>query len=93
MHVEKLYSQTEKETLALVWACEKFNLYVFGRKFELETDHKPLEYIYRKTSKPSACIKRGMLHLRGYDYKVVYCPGKANIADALLCLKRPHCVM
>jgi hypothetical protein len=39
--VERRYCQTEKEALALVWACERFNLYVFGRQFELETDHKP----------------------------------------------------
>ena len=37
--VERRYSQTEKEALALVWACERFNIYVYGRKFELETDH------------------------------------------------------
>ncbi len=38
--VERRYSQTEKEALALVWACERFNLYVYGRDIELETDHK-----------------------------------------------------
>ena len=81
--VERRYSQTEKEALALVWACERFNLYVFGREFELETDHKPLECIYGKTSKPSARIERWVLRLQGYDYNVVYRPGKANIADAL----------
>ena len=81
--VARHYSQTEKEALALVRACERFNLYVFGREFELETDHKPLECIYGKTSKPSAHIERWVLRLQGYDYNVVYRPGKANIADAL----------
>lgn len=81
--VERRYSQTEKEALALVWACERFNLYVCGRQFELETDHKPLQYMFSKTSKLSARVERWVLRLQGYDYKVVYRPGKTNIADVL----------
>ena len=81
--VERRYSQTEKEALALVWACERFNLYVYGRDFELETDHKPLERIYKSTSKPSARIERWVLRLQSYNFQVVYRPGKTNIADAL----------
>ena len=81
--VERRYSQTEKEALALVWACERFNHYILGREFKLKTDHKPLECIYGKTSKPSARIERWVLCLQGYDYNVVYRPRKANIADAL----------
>ena len=81
--VERRYSQTEKEALALVWACERFNIYVYGRKFELETDHKPLECIFGRLSKPSARMERWVLRLQGYDYRVVYRPGKANIADSL----------
>ena len=34
--VERRYSQAEREALALVWACEHFNMYIFGRNFELE---------------------------------------------------------
>ena len=81
--VERRYSQTEKEGLALVWACETFNLYVFGREFELETDHKPLQYIYNKSSKPSARLERWVLRLQGYNFKVIYRPGSTNIADVL----------
>ena len=42
---ERRYSQTEREALGLVWACEKFHAYVYGMKFDLVTDHKPLEVI------------------------------------------------
>ena len=81
--VESRYSQTEKEALAIVWACERFNLYVFGKEFELETDHRPLQYIYSRKSKPSARVERWVLRLQAYDFKVVYKPGRSNIADAL----------
>ena len=36
---EQRYSQTEKEALGVVWACERFHVYVYGMKFIVETDH------------------------------------------------------
>ena len=81
--VERRYSQTEKEVLALVWACERFNMYTTGLSFELETDHKPLERIYSRTSKPCTRIERWVIRLQGFNFKVVYRPGETNIADAL----------
>lgn len=87
--VEKRYCQTEKEALALVWAIEHFHMYLYGKKFELVTDHKPLEVIFGTRSKPCARIERWVLRLQAYDYKVIYKPGKSNIADPLsrLCQK------
>lgn len=67
--VEKRYSQTEKEALALVWACEMFNMYLYGTEFELYTDHKPLECIYTPKSKPCARIERWHLRMQPYTYK------------------------
>ncbi|CAB4034836.1 Transposon Ty3-G Gag-Pol poly [Paramuricea clavata] len=87
--VERRYAQTEKEALALVWACERFNLYVYGREFELETDHKLLQCIFGKSSKPSARIERWVLRLQCHHYNVVYSPGNTNIADALSRLNQP----
>ena len=37
--VERRYSQTEKEALGIVWACERFHLYLYGIKFLLLTNH------------------------------------------------------
>jgi len=81
---EKRYCQTEKEALALVWAIEHFKIYLYGKKdFKLISDHKPLETIFGKKSKPCARIERWVLRLQAYDYKIIYWPGKNNIADPL----------
>lgn len=82
--VEKRYAQTEKEALALVWAVERFHYYLYGRStFELVTDHKALEVIFNPKSKPCARIERWVLRPQSYRFKVVYKPGKSNIADPL----------
>ena len=39
---QRNYSQLEKEALALVTAVERFHKFVWGKKFILQTDHKPL---------------------------------------------------
>ena len=38
---EQRYSQTEKEALGVVWAYERFPVYVYGMNFVVETDNKP----------------------------------------------------
>lgn len=81
--VEKRYAQIEKEALALVWAVERFHFYLYGRPFELITDHKPLETIFGPRSKPCARIERWVVRLQSYKATVVYRPGKSNIADPL----------
>lgn len=81
--VERRYSQTEKEALAIVWAVERFHPYIFGIEFELLTDHKPLQVIYGPRSKPSARIERWVLRLQGYTFKIKFIPGRVNIADPL----------
>jgi len=81
---ERRYSQTEKEALGIVWGCEKFHQYVYGMdRFDLITDHRALEQIYSPKSKPCARIERWVLRLQPYRFKVIYRPGKDNIADAL----------
>ena len=47
--VEQRYSQTEREALAITWACEHFHIYIFGAPFTVFTDHKPLTSIFNNT--------------------------------------------
>lgn len=76
------YSTTEKEALAIIWAVEKYKPYLYGRKFKLITDHKPLTFI--KTSTKNSKILRWRLELENFDYDIQYKEGKANVvADAL----------
>ena len=83
-NVERRYSQTEREALALVWACERFHLYVYGLpKFDLVTDHEALKVIYSTKPKPSARIELWVLRLQPYNYHVCYVSSRNNIADAL----------
>ena len=65
---ERKYSQTEKEALSLVWACERYHAYIYGMRFDLVTDHKPLEVIYGPRSKPCARIERWVIRLQPYDF-------------------------
>ena len=39
---EKNYARNEKELLAIVFSCERFEHYIYGKQVTVETDHKPL---------------------------------------------------
>ncbi len=46
---EKGYSQLEKEALAIVFGVKRFHQYIYGRKFVILSDHKPLEGLLKET--------------------------------------------
>ena len=82
---EQRYAQIEKEMLAIVFSLEKFHQYTYGRKVQVESDHKPLEMIFKK---PLSAIPRrlqGMrMRLQEYDIEVKYRPGpEMYVADLL----------
>ena len=46
---QKEYVVIELESLAVVWAMEKFHHFLYGTHFILESDQKPLEAILAKS--------------------------------------------
>ncbi len=46
-------AQIEKVLLAVVFACKRFDHYVYGKSITVESDHKPLEAIFQKLSSPA----------------------------------------
>lgn len=80
---EMNYSTIEKELLAIVWATRYFRPYLFGRKFKIFTDHKPLQWMMNM-KEPNSRLTRWRLRLSEYDFSVIYKKGKSNTnADAL----------
>lgn len=80
---EQNYSTVEKELLAIVYATKYFRPYLYGRKFTIITDHKPLTYLFN-LKEPNSKLIRWKLRLEEYDYNVVYKKGILNSnADAL----------
>ena len=82
------YSQIEKEALALVWACEKFQDYVMGKHIDLETDHKSLVPLMSTTSLDSLLpqVLRFRLRSMRFSYSIWHVAGKyLYTADTLLC--------
>ena len=78
---ESRYSQTEREALAIVWACEHFDIYLRGSPhFTVLPDHKPLERIWQK-SKPPLRIERWGLRLQPFKLTIQYRPGSDNPSD------------
>lgn len=80
---ERNYSTTEKELLAIVWAVKHYRFYLYGRKFNVITDHKPLEWLY-KNKDPSSRLMRWRIALEEFEYEIKYKRGTCNQnADAL----------
>lgn len=76
-------STIEQELAAIHWAIQYFRPYVYGRKFLMRSDHKPLTYILSMKN-PSSKLTRMRLDLEEYDFVVEYIRGKENhAADAL----------
>ena len=91
---ERNYSQLDKEALAIIFGVKKFHDYLFGQRFSILSDHKPLQHLLKETSATpsmaSARIQRWALTLGAYDYEIAYKPGDEHAnADVLSRLPLP----
>ncbi|XP_032235873.2 uncharacterized protein LOC116617347 [Nematostella vectensis] len=79
-NAEKHYANIERELLAITWGVQKFHTYLYGRSVIVQTDHKPLESIFKKPLNDAPPrLQRMLLKLTKYDLNVNYVPGKQQV--------------
>jgi len=91
--VEQRYTQIEKETLAMVFACERIRqcACICGRDFiHIQTDHKPLETISKK-SLLSTLKRLQSVRLRLQHYNLAVSYTQAKTCTLLTSFHVHHC--
>ena len=81
--MKRAWSTYGREMLAVIHAVKIWRPYLLGRKFTIVTDQQPLRHLLeQKIVTPEQ--QKFMVKLLGFEYDIVYQPGKENkVADAL----------
>ncbi|KAI5152397.1 hypothetical protein ENBRE01_3053 [Enteropsectra breve] len=90
---QKKYTITEKELLAIKWGIEKCKYYLYGRNFDVITDHKAIIYYKTKREFGNARIQRWYEELDKYDFNPRYRSGEEMIIPDALSRSEPHCML
>jgi len=82
---EEKWAQIEKECLAIVAACDKWDLWIYGQRITVHSDHLPLQTIFKKPLRSAPRrLQKMMLRLQRYKLDVVYKKGSSLfLADTL----------
>ncbi|KAH9685457.1 hypothetical protein KPL70_013962 [Citrus sinensis] len=80
---KKSWSIYAKEMLAILEAIRMWRPYILGQKFIIQTDQQSLKYLLeQKAATPEQ--QKWLAKLMGYEYEILYRPGRDNTAaDAL----------
>ena len=80
---EKNYPTHDMELAAVVFTLKIWLYYLYGKEFEVYSDHKRLKYIFTQRDL-NMRQRRWMKFQEDYDFTLHYHPGKANVvADVL----------
>jgi len=81
--VEQSYHPCEKECLGIVWALKKFEQYLDGVEFDLETDNRALVWLDKMRDLNSKFM-RWSLKIQDFQAIIKHIPGRLNVvADCL----------
>ena len=82
--VERRYHQLDLEALSVDFGLRRFRQFIVGGpEVTVVTDHKPLVSIFKDTRKGSVRSDRIKLRHQDTSYRVIYSPGRRNMADFL----------
>jgi len=80
---EQRYTTCEKELLAIVYALQRFRIYIYGRKVTLFTNNKALSFLHRCVI-TSNRVARWMIQIQEYDLEIRHIKRVQNhLADIL----------
>ena len=74
---ERRYAAVEKEYLAVVEGIRTFRVYLEGRQFQVQTDHRSLQYLNQMRDH-NGRLARWSLYLQPFDFVIAHRPGKHN---------------
>lgn len=83
---ENKFPTIDVEALAVVEAVRTFDSYLYGRRFVIVTDHRPLVHVFSQRTK-SLRMTRWSHELSFYNYKLIYKPGASHYVPDLLSRK------
>jgi len=68
--------------MAVYFGLCKFEQWVYGRKVEVYSDHRPLQWL-NSLSRHNPRLARWNLTIQRFNISTTYIPGKFQIADGL----------
>ena len=74
---ERNYSAIEREALAIVYGIKRYRHYLQDEKFEIISDHRPLQWVEIHKDEKSR-LGRWAIELSSLKYKITYKPGKEH---------------